>query len=180
MDPPSKRRRLAPKVPDPPPPPTLPSQYPPEQVSLFTSATITLAPSSLSQAQPAAQHYPDAVPPAPERQDFERFARHLQDAAMYIYRQTQKSHYSGVSVLLLRWEDDSSVDHDVSEVESVLRDRYHFHTRRWAIPGVRNASLKLGMEMASFLQHDRPDQLFIIYYTGCGYVGTDRQLYWAR
>ncbi|TPX12190.1 uncharacterized protein E0L32_007076 [Thyridium curvatum] len=155
MDPPSKRRRLAPKVSD---PPAHPPAFSPEQ------------------AQSAPQYPP---PEAPERHDFEAFARHLQDAAMLIYRQTQKSPYTNVSVLLLRWEEDTAVDADLMSLETVLRERYHYHTDKWQIPTVPNPSIKLGVQMASFLENARPDHLLIIYYAGYGFVGADSQLYWA-
>ncbi|KAJ9141751.1 Zinc finger and BTB domain-containing protein 11 [Pleurostoma richardsiae] len=159
MDPPSKRRRLAPKVPDPPPPV---QQFPPDQQA------------------PPTQHYPVQEPaPVAERHDFESFARHLQDAAMLIYHQTQKSPYTSVSVLLLRWEEDTSVEQDLATLEKVFRERYNYHTDTWSIPTVPNPSIKLGVQMASFLEHARPDHLLIIYYAGYGYVGADNQLYWA-
>jgi hypothetical protein len=44
---------------------------------------------------------------------------------------------------------------------------------------VPNPSIKLGVQMASFLEHARPNHLLIIYYAGYGYVGADNQLYWA-
>jgi hypothetical protein len=99
---------------------------------------------------------------------------------MYIYRQTQRCPYTGVSVLLLRWEDDASVDQGTASLESVFRDTYHYDTTRWSIPITANASIKLGVEMASFLEKARPDHLLIIYYAGHGFVGGDNQLYWAK
>lgn len=115
----------------------------------------------------------------PERHDFESFARHLQDAAMLIYRQTRKSPYSAVSVLMLRWEEDVAVDQELLSLEKAFRENYNYHTEIWHIPTVPNPSIKLGVQMALFLEHARPDHLLIIYYAGHGYVGLDNQLYWA-
>lgn len=98
---------------------------------------------------------------------------------MLIYRQTQRSPYSSVSVLLLRWEEDASVEKDLADLEAVLRERYNYHTDRWSIPTVPNPSIKLGVQMASFLENARADHLLIIYYAGYGYIGTDNHLYWA-
>ncbi|KLU86669.1 hypothetical protein MAPG_05681 [Magnaporthiopsis poae ATCC 64411] len=98
---------------------------------------------------------------------------------MLIYRQTQRSPYSSVSVLLLRWEEDASVEKDLADLEAVLRERYNYHTDRWSIPTVPNPSIKLGVQMASFLENARADHLLIIYYAGHGYIGTDNHLYWA-
>ena len=99
---------------------------------------------------------------------------------MHIYRQTQKSRYSDVSVLLLRWEEDASVEQDLGSLEKVLRERYNYRTERWNIPTVPNPVSKLAAQMAPFLEHARPDHLLIIYYAGHGYVGADNLLYWAR
>ncbi|KAB5577532.1 hypothetical protein GE09DRAFT_1051735 [Coniochaeta sp. 2T2.1] len=169
MEPSSKRRRLAPKLPD-----------SPAQSASNTAqqplATQALAPEQAQQFQPA-EHAPPAI--LPERQDFESFARHLQDVAMLIHRQTQKYPYSSVSVLMLRWEEDASVENDLLALEKVFREKYNYHTDKWQIPTVPNPSIKLGVQMASFLENARPDHLLIVYYAGYGYLGTDNQLYWA-
>ncbi|KUI60601.1 Zinc finger and BTB domain-containing protein 11 [Cytospora mali] len=192
MDPPNKRRRLAPKVPEPPPPAAAPAAAA-AAVSVPTPATTPQqAQYTLEQTR---QHYPvqeptpasasaPAPPPAPasaaERHGFEPFARHLQDAAMFIYRKMQKTpSYTSASVLLLRWEDDTSVEHELVALEKVFRDKYNYHTDKWAIPTVPNPSIKLGVQMASFMDHARSDHLLIIYYAGHGYLGPDKQLYWA-
>ena len=117
--------------------------------------------------------------PVDTRPNFEAFARHLQDAAMLIYRQTQKSPYTDVSVLLLRWEEDVAVEPDLAALEETLREKYNFGTQRWNIPTVANPPIKLGVQMASFLEHAHPDRLFIIYYAGHSYVSPDDHLYWA-
>ncbi|KAK4444869.1 zinc finger Y-chromosomal protein 1 [Podospora aff. communis PSN243] len=177
MEPSSKRRRLAPKVPDAPsqaslaPAPAQPQQpqaqgppFPPEQ---------QLPPQQFAPPEPV------APPPQPERHDFEAFARHLQDAAMHIYQQTLKSSHTTVSVLMLRWEEDESVEPDLLALEKVFMERYNYQTDKWTIPSVPNPSIKLGVQIASFLDNARPDHLLIIYYAGHGYLGTDNQLYWA-
>jgi hypothetical protein len=158
MEPSSKKRKLAPKVAG--------SAAPNPQPAPYAHETPP---------HPVAQ---DAAPIS-ERHDFESFARHLQDAAMLIQRQTERMTYSNVSVLLLRWEDDVSVDSDLAELETVLQKQYNYSTQRWHIPTVPNPSIKLGVQMASFLEHARPNHLLIIYYAGHGYVGSDGQLFWA-
>ncbi|KAK3325150.1 hypothetical protein B0H66DRAFT_111059 [Apodospora peruviana] len=175
MEPSSKRRRLAPKVPDPPAQHAISPGPPPPQPQAQPTAQ------SFQQEPHHAQHYapPEAVAALPERHDFEAFARHLQDAAMHIYQQTLKPHHTSVSVLLLRWEEDMSVEPDLLALENVFQERYKYHTDRWAIPTVPNPSIKLGVQMAAFLENARPDHLLIIYYAGHGFVGPDNQLYWA-
>ncbi|KAK4104344.1 hypothetical protein N658DRAFT_505070 [Parathielavia hyrcaniae] len=170
MEPSSKRRRLAPKMPDPPAASTLQPHAPAQPM-----------PHTLPQDQNTQHHYPpaEAVPRLPERDEFEAFARHLQDAAIYIQQQALRPKHTTVSVLMLRWEEDTSVEPDLLALEKVLRECYHYQTEKWAIPTVPNPSIKLGVQMASFLENARPDHLLIIYYAGHGYVGPDKQLYWA-
>ncbi|GJN69969.1 C2H2 finger domain-containingprotein [Purpureocillium lilacinum] len=98
---------------------------------------------------------------------------------MLIQRQTERPPYADVSVLLLSWHEDKTVDDDLAALETVLQKQYNFGTQRWQIPTVPNPSIKLGVQMASFLEQARPDHLLIIYYAGHGYVGSDNQLYWA-
>ncbi|QUC20533.1 uncharacterized protein UV8b_04774 [Ustilaginoidea virens] len=163
MEPSSKKRKLAPKVNASPAPNSQPS------VPQYTREP------SLSQGQ----HYAVQEAPLIERQDFESFARHLQDAAMLIQRQTERPPHNDVSVLLLSWEEDRSVDYDVLAFQQVLETKYNFSTYRWQIPTVPNPSIKLGVQMASFLENARPNHLRIVYYAGHGYVGGDGHLYWA-
>ncbi|KAF4969248.1 hypothetical protein FSARC_3501 [Fusarium sarcochroum] len=161
MEPSSKKRKLAPKVNATTPSKPQSTQYPHESPQ---------------------QHYPaqEAAPaPLSERHDFESFARHLQDAAMLIQRQTERHPYTDVSVLLLRWEEDESVDEDLAALEQVFQKQYKYRTERWHIPTVPNPSIKLGVQMASFLEHARANHLLIIYYAGHGYVSPDGQLFWA-
>lgn len=98
---------------------------------------------------------------------------------MLIQRQTERPTYADVSVLLLRWEEDDSADDDLTALERLLATQYRFRTQRWHIPTVANPSIKLGVQMAQFLENARPDHLLIIYYAGHGFVGPDGQLYWA-
>ncbi|CAP72575.1 uncharacterized protein PODANS_2_70 [Podospora anserina S mat+] len=185
MEPSSKRRRLAPKVADPPVlPPHAPASVPvpvpvPAPAPPHTQAQPP--PHGFPQEQLPPPHYAptETVAPPPERHEFEAFARHLQDAAMHIHQQTLKPQHTSVSVLMLRWEDDTSVEQDLLALEKVFIERYNYHTDKWAIPTVPNPSIKLGVQMASFLDNARPDHLLIIYYAGHGYVGSDNQLYWA-
>lgn len=100
---------------------------------------------------------------------------------MLLYRQMEKKpSYTSASVLLLRWEEDTSVEHELVALEKVFREKYSYHTDKWAIPTVPNPSIKLGVQMAAFMDNARSDHLLIIYYAGHGYVGADKQLYWAR
>ncbi|KAI0206880.1 hypothetical protein F4808DRAFT_10670 [Astrocystis sublimbata] len=171
MDQPAaKKRRLAPKVePQTSPPRQSPAPAPPPAASYAHDSTPS-------------QHYQQQdtePPPPPERQDFEHFARHLQDAMMLLYSQSQRSPYSKVSALLLRWEDDMTAELDLVALEQVLREHYGFRTDRWVIPATASPSIKMGVRLASFLESAGPEHLLVIHYAGHSYVGTDKQLYWA-
>jgi hypothetical protein len=98
---------------------------------------------------------------------------------MLIQRQTERHPYTDVSVLLLRWEEDESVDEDLAALEQVFQKHYKYRTERWHIPTVPNPSIKLGVQIASFLENARTNHLLIIYYAGQGYVSSDGQLFWA-
>lgn len=98
---------------------------------------------------------------------------------MHIHQQTLKPQHTSVSVLMLRWEEDTSAEPDMVALEKVFRERYNYQTERWTIPTVLNPSVKLGVRMASFLDSAGPDNLLIIYYAGHAYVGQDDKLYWA-
>jgi hypothetical protein len=99
---------------------------------------------------------------------------------MLIFRQTQSLPYSRISVLLLRWDNDTAVVKDLSALEQVFRERYNYRTEQWDIPAHRNASLKLGVRLSSYLETAAPDHLMIVYYTGNTTVGPDGQLSWTR
>lgn len=99
---------------------------------------------------------------------------------MLIQRQIERPQYTDVSVLVLRWEGDETPDDDLIALENLFRTTYHYRTQRWQIPTCHNPSIKLGVQIASFLENPRPDHLLIVYYSGHGYIGSDGQLYWAR
>ncbi|CAK7273750.1 hypothetical protein SEPCBS119000_005818 [Sporothrix epigloea] len=131
-------------------------------------------------AEPSTLEIRDAeICASTERHDFETFAKHLQDAAMYIYRQGQRLPYAKVSALLLMWEEDSSVEADLSSLERTLHDRYHFHTERWKIPTVADPGALLSSRISKFVGPSNLDHLSIIYYIGSGQTGLDNQLYWS-
>ncbi|KAI6250404.1 hypothetical protein HI914_01248 [Erysiphe necator] len=120
----------------------------------------------------------DALP-HPERSDFESFARHLQDAAMLIYSQANRSPYTSVSVLLIRWEDDEDVEKDLFKLKKLFQEHYNFRTETWYIPTCSDPFINLTAELSRHLGHGSSDHLWIIYYNGYGIVRTDQSLYWT-
>lgn len=98
---------------------------------------------------------------------------------MLIYRQASQSVYKDVTVLMLRWEEDTTVEPELLALEKVFQERYNYKTDVWTIPTCPNPSIKLGVYMSRILHDARPDHLLIIYYAGHGYVDSNSQLYWA-
>ena len=45
---------------------------------------------------------------------------------MHIYNQTLKPQHGSVSVLMLRWEEDTSVEPDLVALEKVFRERFYY------------------------------------------------------
>lgn len=122
-----------------------------------------------------------------ERHVFESFARHLQDAAMLIQRETDQqvgtpvdaSDVESASVLLLSWTDDDSQEPEVESLHRLLTTRYHYHTQRWLIPNIPNPIFKLCQKLDSFLSQGSRDQLLIICYVGLSYTGSNNQVFWT-
>lgn len=114
-----------------------------------------------------------------EQSELERFARHVQDAASLIYTPANRSQYTSVSVLLLRWEDDLTGDGELRALENLFHDRFHYRVELFNIPSCPNPGVKLSMHMASHVEYARPGHLFIVYYGGHSYIGADNNLYWA-
>lgn len=100
---------------------------------------------------------------------------------MYMYgKMPRRPRYKKVSVVLLRWDEDAAAQHELAEVADVFRKKYNYHTEMWSIPNGLNPSIKLNVQMAPFIEHAATDHLLIVYYAGYSYVGSDKQLYWAR
>jgi hypothetical protein len=88
-------------------------------------------------------------------------------------------HHIQASQSFLRWEDDLSVEQDLLQLQKVFRERFNYRTESWSIPSCANPSIKLTMQMASYIEYARSDHLLIVYYAGYGFVGPDHHLYWA-
>jgi hypothetical protein len=85
--------------------------------------------------------------------------------------------YRGVYVLLMSWgeADNLGVGSELDLVEEVFRERYDFDVQRFVIPNKPNATVHTSARIDKFqLDHEDPDNLFIIYYGGHGVVGQDQ------
>ena len=70
-------------------------------------------------------------------------------------------------------------EQDLLLLQQVFRERFHYRTETYTIPTCPNPSMKLIGAMAQHLEFSRPDHLWIVYYAGYGFVGSDHNLYWA-
>lgn len=81
--------------------------------------------------------------------------------------------------MLLRWEDDLTVEQDLLALEKLFRERFNYRTESWSIPSCPNPNVKLSIQMAQQIEYARPGHLLIIYYAGYSFIGADHNLYWA-
>lgn len=76
--------------------------------------------------------------------------------------------YSKVEVLLLRWaDDDLGVSAELKDLQHVFTDLYHFEVETYDIPSHRPNNA-LSRRVLDFLENDREETLFILYYAGHG------------
>jgi hypothetical protein len=75
--------------------------------------------------------------------------------------------YADVKVMLLSWEsDDLGVSDEVSALESVFRDIYHFDVEWWKIPD-KSPGRHATKKVIEFVEGGNdPDTLLILYYAG--------------
>jgi hypothetical protein len=76
--------------------------------------------------------------------------------------------YSKVEVLLLRWaEDDLGVLAELRDLHHVFTDLYHFEVETYDIPS-HKPNNALSRRVLDFLENDKEETLFILYYAGHG------------
>ncbi|KAL8928174.1 MAG: hypothetical protein Q9208_001884 [Pyrenodesmia sp. 3 TL-2023] len=94
------------------------------------------------------------------------------------YAAWQRSPYTDVSVLLLRWAADNlGVIDEVLRLEKVLRERFHFSTEQWDIPS-EEPEHELTAKMLEFCKGKKKNDLLILYYAGHG-AGGPEQCIWS-
>lgn len=78
----------------------------------------------------------------------------------------QRSPYTNVSVLLLRWAADNlGVIDEVLRLEKTLRERFNFSTEQWDIPS-EEPEYELTSKMLEFCKGKKKNHLLILYYAG--------------
>jgi hypothetical protein len=101
-------------------------------------------------------------------ESFEEFFKHLNRAAKTTLPRTSRR-YRDVVVLLLRWEeDDLGTETEISDLERVFQDMYHYRTERYLIPS-KDSETQLEYLLNDFRRaHDDEASLLILYYGGHG------------
>ncbi len=108
-------------------------------------------------------------------ESFEEFFEHLNRAAKTVLPRTSRR-YRDVVVLLLRWQDDDlGTETEVTELECVFRDMYHYRTERYLIPSSDSAT-QLEYKLNDFRRaYDHESSLLILYYGGHGSLDLNKQ-----
>ena len=98
----------------------------------------------------------------------ETFASELDTALKTSFPSKSQPHmYTGVHVLLLRWlEDDLQIHREITMLESVFANQFHFRVEQWQIPS-SNPTRALQTKLYSFREaHQNEEELLVVYYGG--------------
>lgn len=81
----------------------------------------------------------------------------------------QSKRYDRVCVLLIRWQDDDlGTEAEVTELETVFKDLYHYETERYLIPSIDSTTHLEDYLVDWRRTNDTGDSLLILYYGGHG------------
>ena len=108
-------------------------------------------------------------------ESFEDFFEHLNRAAKTVLPRSSRR-YREVVVLLLRWQDDDlGTETEVSDLEYVFQDMYHYRTERFLIPSSDSAT-QLEYKLNDFRRaYNHESSLLILYYGGHGSLDFNKQ-----
>ena len=112
------------------------------------------------------------------------FAVELQGAAKSLYLNGNRSRYSNVYVLILRWESEDPklpVSCEIEELYKVLDETYHYDIEVFQIPDNRSHA-KVSQKINTFIElnNDSNLDLKIVYYAGHSILSKTRDLIWSR
>ena len=108
-------------------------------------------------------------------ESFADFFEHLNRAAKTVLPTISRS-YRNVVVLLLRWQDDDlGTETEVTDLERVFQDIYHYTSKRYLIPSSDSAT-QLEYKLNDFRKaYDHESSLLILYYGGHGSLDLKKQ-----
>jgi hypothetical protein len=113
-----------------------------------------------------------------------QFAADLQEAAKSVYQNGNRSRYSNVYVLIIKWEFEDPklpVSCEIKELYKVLDEIYHYDIEIFEIPDNRSHA-KVSQKINSFIEinNDNKYDLKIVYYAGHSRLSKTRDLVWSR
>jgi hypothetical protein len=108
----------------------------------------------------------------------------LQEAAKSLYLNGNRSRYSNVYVLILKWESEDPklpVSCEIEELCKVLDEIYHYDIEIFEIPDNRSHA-KVSQKINTFIElnNDSNFDLKIVYYAGHSRLSKTRDLVWSR
>ena len=108
-------------------------------------------------------------------ESFEEFFEHLNRAAKTVLPRSSRR-YREVVVLLLRWQDDDlGTETEITDLEYVSQDMYHYRTERFLIPSSDSAT-QLEYKLNDFRRaYNHESNLLILYYGGHGSLDFNKQ-----
>jgi hypothetical protein len=112
------------------------------------------------------------------------FAVELQQAAKSLYLNGNRSRYSNVFVLILKWESEDPklpVSCEIEELCKVLDETYHYAIEIFGIPDNRSHA-KVSQKINTFIElnNDSSYDLKIVYYAGHSRLSKTKDLVWSR
>lgn len=95
------------------------------------------------------------------------------------FPRTGGNRYLEVNVLLISWQDDDlGVATELSELDSVFRHVYGYHTDQWKIPSTQSHIALARRILDLLVTASSTDKLLIIYYGGHGFMNDQRDCVW--
>ena len=95
-------------------------------------------------------------------------------------KSTGRARYDAVHVLLISWEHDNlGVIEEISDLQHVFQNLYHYSTEKFSIPSSRVHNALAKRLADSLYQHEAKENLLIVHYGGHGHMNDDRQCIWS-
>lgn len=113
----------------------------------------------------------------------QNFAKDVERAAKSVYSADNRSRYTNVYVLILKWKTEDPklpVSYEISELRQVLEQVYHYETEIFEIPDSRSHN-KVNEKISAFIgiNDDSKSDLKIVYYAGHSRLSDTKDLVWA-
>jgi hypothetical protein len=115
--------------------------------------------------------------------DLEEFGKSLEKAAEAVFPNDQKSRYSKVYVLLIRWKTEDPklpVEREIIELRQVFEGIYHYKIDEFWIPD-SDSHGAVSEKINAFVKvnDNSSDDLKIVYYAGHSRLSRTKELLWS-